>query len=278
MRRIQIRSEVPVAGYRGLALGGWDSGPREPKRPERVRASYVVKTRPERFDVYQSDTGWAKNLEIVSDIPTKGGREVLLNVPADYAFLLAAVAPRRGSKSATEPDLTMDIWMPANLHSDDEKNAFPKRSKSPKYFVHLEIEKVVLGIIQAPRQGQWRVVVWSKGQAPFSIYVSAFNTTALRKEASTYSQMPIPFRDRACLITSKALGVALTVAARLSQMPPLLIEAFASFLDVETPVAKAFIDKVYRESADAIAKKLCEGIHQTSFITNSLSSRNRLWI
>ena len=215
------------------------------------------------FDVYQSDVGWAKNLEITSDIAAEGVREVSFQVPANYSFLLVAVAPRRGGKSAAGPDVRTEIWFPKI--GDETKQAFLEPTNSPELLVHLEGEtkEIALGIMKAPQEGQWLVVVSSEGKAPFSVHISAFDAPSLHKEVATYSQMPISFRCRACLATSKALGASLTVAAELfvvSQMPPALIDAVKSFLGVTAQVAIAFIDKILGESTDGIAQKFCEGI------------------
>ena len=50
----------------------------------------VIRTHTSSFELYESDVGWAKSLEIVSDPPTDGVREAQFDVPPNFSYLLVA--------------------------------------------------------------------------------------------------------------------------------------------------------------------------------------------
>jgi hypothetical protein len=225
-----------------------------------VPAGDVVEFPPESFDVYYSDVGWAQTLEVTSDIPTPGSREVPFRVPANSSFMLVSVTTPEGRKIPPGSDVRIEIYSPPD---PVPKQAFHEPSNTPELFAHVENGEVVLGIMKDPQEGEWRVVVSSGGKYPFSFHMMTFNEYALLLEVSTARQMPIPFRCRACIWTSKGLGAALGVAAGLfaaSQLPPALLDAVSKYLGTTAVIASAFIGKMFEASVDDIAQKICEGI------------------
>ena len=204
-----------------------------------------ISSEPPSFDLYESDVGWAKALEIVSDIPTDGVRETLFQVPANSSYLLVAV---------TGHDIGIAIFFPKT--DEEERQAFIESSNGPELFAHVEGESVVLGVMKAPQEGEWRVIVASDGESSFSFHMLAFDEKALRKEASNASQMSLPLKCRACLVASKGVGASICVAAGLAAVPVIpaaLVGAVGSFLGIGAPVAAAFIGKAVEEFYDGIA-------------------------
>ena len=122
---------------------------------------------------------------------------------------------------------------------------------------------VLAGVMKAPQEGEWCVIVASDGESSFSFHMLAFDEKALRKEASNASQMSLPLKCRACLVASKGVGASICVAAGLAAVPVIpaaLVGAVGSFLGIGAPVAAAFIGKAVEEFYDRIAKKVCEAL------------------
>jgi hypothetical protein len=227
-----------------------------------IRASKVLQLPPpaRSFDLYESDVGWATSLEIVSDIPQDGAREARFLVPSNSSFLLVAVSTPGGVQSFAGSGVEIEIVFPKADEDTEERPAFLEPSNTADLFAHVEKESVVLGVMKEPPAGEWGAVVASKGDSPFSFHMTAFDEKALHEEALNARQMPIPFRCRACLATSKGVGAAVGVAAGLAApaiMPAALVGALGSFLSVGVPIAGAFIGTVFKESSDGIAQKLC---------------------
>ena len=71
--------------------------------------------------------------------------------------------------AVTGHDIGIAIFFPKT--DEEERQAFIESSNGPELFAHVEGESVVLAVMKAPQEGEWRVIVASDGESSFSFHM-----------------------------------------------------------------------------------------------------------
>lgn len=196
---------------------------------------------------------WATSLQAVESV-SEGERErsfeVDLAQPAQFVIASLTLA---GGKLSPWPIGRVSLHADGGTwykYHDDEHQYVDERS--------------TLIVLNRMPHKHWRIEFKAGSELPVELNFMAFHRAVIGGSGSPLvspaagASLPPPSGYcRPCKITTKALAMAIAVAATLPALPAALITAVASYLGVKAVVAAAFIASVLGDTTDIIAEKLC---------------------
>jgi hypothetical protein len=205
------------------------------------------------LEIYQAEVSWAKSVEFVCSIPSQGNRTVEFNLDKKFSYLVGALTSPNGVPRPYA-DLRVDIKAP------DGNDPFSDDPDTEKIYARHSNERLQVAAMIDPPQGKWKINLSSGGSAPAAFNLAAVDPSSLHHAMPATTGASLPFRCRACKVTSKALGGACIIAAGSAVIPHALVAAVASHLAVGPAVATAFISGLVSHTVDDVAEALCRTI------------------
>jgi hypothetical protein len=200
---------------------------------------------------------WATQVEFVVHEP--GGQLATLgelSVPSQpQSSFLIAVASAPNDRIPPFLDCLIELTTPQGQSWQPSPNVLEEFRAGDKRLI----------VINRPAMGDWKVSA-HEGIIPYAVTVLVFHPFGVANAPPGAPALAppkaAPFKCRACKTTAKGLALAIVAAVSYAAaLPGALIGAVSSFMGgVSSAVAAAFIASVIGDTADMIAKKLCQGV------------------